>query len=215
MIARAAAAPPSADNAAAACGMPARNRSILRLTPITPVDATSVSCVVHPTACAANCAISRASAMPCGPVHALAQPLLVMMARTCPWLAARCSWHSSTGAAFAMLTVKIPAAWAGRSLTIRARSGLPLALIPQCSPEARNPAGAVTPPSIDRRLLTMVHHADGGSHGRSHGGSRAGSHGGSRVLEIQHDCVLAALAEERAGRAVVRDLLGHPGVGHD
>ena len=40
MIARAAAAPPSAASAVTACGMPARILSILRLTPMTPVDAT-------------------------------------------------------------------------------------------------------------------------------------------------------------------------------
>ena len=50
MIARAAAAPPSAASAATACGIPARIASILRLTPITPVDATSTCSSLQPTA---------------------------------------------------------------------------------------------------------------------------------------------------------------------
>ena len=57
----------------------ARMASIFRLTPITPVDATSACAGAHPTRLAASTAISRASAMPCGPVQALAQPLLVTM----------------------------------------------------------------------------------------------------------------------------------------
>ena len=80
MIARAAAAPPSAASAFTACGMPARIASILRLTPMTPVDATRTCSSLQPTAAAVSCAISRASASPCGPVQALAQPLLVTMA---------------------------------------------------------------------------------------------------------------------------------------
>ena len=49
MMARAAAAPPSAPSAATACGMPARSVSILRLTPITPVEATSTCSTSQPT----------------------------------------------------------------------------------------------------------------------------------------------------------------------
>ena len=35
------------------------------------------------------------------------------------------------------------------------------------------------------------------------------------AIELEHDRVLAAVAEQRAGDAVVRDLFGHPGVRHD
>ncbi len=82
MIARAAAAPPLASSAFTAIGMPPRIASILRLTPMTPVDATRTCSLLQPTAAAVSCAISRASASPRGPVQAFAQPLLVTMART-------------------------------------------------------------------------------------------------------------------------------------
>src|SRR5688572_14536589 len=104
------------------------------------------------------------------------------------------------GAAFARLIVNTPAAAAGVSLTISDRSGLPLALIPQWSPLARKPDGAVTPPSTARRL-DMYLRADARRH-----------HG---AIEIKNDGVLTAVAEQRAGVAVVRDLLGHPRVRHD
>src|SRR5687768_356017 len=98
--------------------------------------------------------------------------------------------------------VNTPAAAAGTSLTISERSGLPLALIPQWSPLARKPEGAVTPPSTGRRLdmnrtATLVR---AGADLRRHDGA----------IEVEHDRVLAAVAEQRAGVAVVRDLLGHP-----
>ena len=54
MIARAAAAPPSAASAFTACGMPARILSILRLTPITPVEATSTWSSGQPTVAAVS-----------------------------------------------------------------------------------------------------------------------------------------------------------------
>ena len=148
MIASAAAAPPSVDSASIAAGMPARRAGIFRFTPMTPVEATSTSRGSQPMPCAASTVISRASARPCGPVQALAQPLLVTTARARPPDAARCSCETSTGAAWAMFVVNTAAAAAGVSLTSSARSFLPLALMPQCSPAARNPAGAVTPPGI-------------------------------------------------------------------
>ena len=86
MIARAASAWPSRDSAATAAGMPVRIASIFRLTPMTPVDATSACDGAQPTRLAASTAISRASAMPCGPVQALAQPLLVTMTCAMPSL---------------------------------------------------------------------------------------------------------------------------------
>ena len=110
MMPRAAAAPPDSLSAAAACGMPVRSLSIFRLTPITPVDSTSTCDTSQPTAAAVNVAISWASARPCGPVHALAQPLLVMMARARPPVAARCFSQTSNGAALARFNVNTPAA---------------------------------------------------------------------------------------------------------
>ena len=67
----------------------ARTLAIGRATPITPVDATSTSLVLQPIALAASSAISFASATPCGPVQAFAQPLFVMMALARPPVAAR------------------------------------------------------------------------------------------------------------------------------
>ena len=81
MIASAASAPPSALRRAAAAGMPVRSAAILRFTPMTPVDATRTSVGAQPSTAAVSAAISRASARPCGPVQALAQPLLVTTAR--------------------------------------------------------------------------------------------------------------------------------------
>ena len=64
--------------------------------------------------------------------------------------------------------MKTPAAVAGASLTISDRSGLPLALMPQCRPLARKPDGAVTPPAIDaevrhERATAVRRPFDGGS----------------------------------------------------
>src|SRR4030095_13048697 len=98
--------------------------------------------------------------------------------------------------------VSSAAADAGVSLTISDRSGLPLALMPQCRPLARNPDGAVTPPSIDRLDMNRRSFADGSTDARRT----------CDVRNLEHHRVLAAVAEQRAGNAVVRDLLRHPGV---
>ena len=118
MIARAAAAPPSADSAAAAVGDAGATLSMFSFTPITPVDATSTSDAQRsrpPSPCArpspARHRCRRA------PVQALAQPLLMTTARRVPPLCVRCSRDSSTGAAFARLVVKTPAALAGAVAT--------------------------------------------------------------------------------------------------
>ncbi len=53
-------------------------------TPMTPVDATSTCSAAQPIASATACAISRATARPASPVHALAQPLFTTTAAACP-----------------------------------------------------------------------------------------------------------------------------------
>ncbi len=58
------------------------------------------------------------------------------------------SRDTMTGAACARLVVKTAAAEAGRSDAITARSSPPFALIPQATPAAVKPRGAVTLPSI-------------------------------------------------------------------
>jgi hypothetical protein len=88
-------------------------------------------------------------------VQAFAQPLLLTTARARPWLAARCAFETSTGAACAWLVVKTAAADAVVSLTTSARSCLPFALMPQCRPAARKPRGAVTPPSSSLIVYAM------------------------------------------------------------
>ena len=79
-----------------------------RATPMTPVEATTTSAGRHSTASATRRAVSRASRRPPSPVAALAQPALITMARA--WPPARCSRETSTGAAWARLRVKTPAA---------------------------------------------------------------------------------------------------------
>ena len=182
MMARAAAAPPS--GASAADGL--RNAGAQRVH--LQVDADHAGRRDQhllgrrsPTAAAVSAAISRASAMPCGPVQALAQPLLVTMARR---LAAGrrpgASSHTSTGAALARLVVKTPAALRRRVADdAAARSGLPLALMPQCRPLARKPDGAVMPPANGDAISATA---------GPHGGARAGARLGMRLpRQVQDD----------------------------
>ena len=77
--------------------------------------------------------------MPCSPVQALALPLLVTTARIEVDGVRLCD--TTTGAATTWLRVYTPAATTGWSATIRARSGFPLGLIPQDTPEYRKPGG--------------------------------------------------------------------------
>src|SRR5439155_624210 len=80
------------------------------------------------------------------PGQALAQPLLTTIARATPPERARCCRDTTTGAAWARLTVKTAAAVAGDSETSSARSSPLFALIPALMPAARKPRGVVTPP---------------------------------------------------------------------
>jgi hypothetical protein len=86
MMARAASLPFAGDSAPAAARMPAMMRSILSVTPMTPVLATRTSSGVQPTAVAVSTAIMRACARPSSPVQAFAHPLFTTMARAVPWV---------------------------------------------------------------------------------------------------------------------------------
>jgi hypothetical protein len=89
MIARAISAPVSRASAAAAVRMPGTTRSILRPTPITPVEATSTSSAAQPSAAAVSAVMRTALAMPSSPVQALAHPLLTTTARARPLVEVR------------------------------------------------------------------------------------------------------------------------------
>ena len=143
-IACAASSPPVGLKAAAARDAPARMRAIGSVTPITPVEHTSTSRSSIPSAPATAAAISRASAIPCSPVQALAQPLLMATARA--WPAATRSRSSCTGAAATRLVVKTAATAAGVSETSNAKSLRFGYLIAASTPAARKPRAAVTPP---------------------------------------------------------------------
>ena len=107
-------------------------------------------------------AINRASLSPWEPVQALAFPELATIACARP----RFRWarQTLTGAAHTWLVVNIPAAVAGTSDTINAKSRfLPLSdpfpvprrLISQNTPAARKPFGAVTDPDKTFNLFFM------------------------------------------------------------
>src|SRR5690606_35841386 len=142
--ASAAAASSLRPSAARALAMPASTLSMGSRTPMTPVEATATSCGAVPRASATSAAMRRASARPSGPVTALALPLLATTARSLP--PATCSRVTCTGAACTLLVVNTAAAAAGTSDTMTATS-LRLRLMPACTPAARKPAGAVTPPA--------------------------------------------------------------------
>src|SRR4029077_12195495 len=100
---------------------------------------------------------------PSAPVQALAQPLLTTIARATPFERARCSRHTTTGAATARLVVKTAAACAGVSDTTPARSRALLALMPAATPAARKPRAAVIPPGIVEEPLIYATGAGAGS----------------------------------------------------
>ncbi len=128
--------------------MPLMMASVLSAWPITPVEATSTELGEMPSEEAAAQAISSAASYAPG-AQAFALPLLAIMALALPDLSLSIS--SSTGAALTELRVKTPAAVHSVSEKISARSSfsrlLPR-LTPQCTPDAENPDGAVTPPSV-------------------------------------------------------------------
>ena len=144
MIASAAVAPPSSDNAATICGMPASILSIGSGTPIKPVEQTSTSSVCKPNSLAVRAHIRRAWSKPTSPLQKLALPLLRMTARALP--SARCSRSMAIDAPCTLLVVYTAAAFAGRVEYTSAKSLAPDSLTPAWMPAARYPLGAVTPP---------------------------------------------------------------------
>ena len=108
-------------------------------TPMTPVEHTSTSWGLQLSADATSAVMASAFRMPGSPVAALELPELTMTARA---ESEGTRWRDTmTGAPQTLLVVKTPAAAAGRSETKSARSGLPLALMPQVVPEAEKPDG--------------------------------------------------------------------------
>src|SRR5512134_817163 len=92
-----------------------------RYCPMTPVDETNTSCRPTPVAAAVASTIAHASFNPRSPVHALAFPLFTTNARKVPEDFS-CCLQTNTGAAWTLLVVKSPAAYAGTSEKRRARS---------------------------------------------------------------------------------------------
>jgi hypothetical protein len=112
--------------------------------PMTPVLATRTSSGDMSSFVAARFAISRASASPCPPVQALAQPEFTTTACARPF--AIRLWDKTTAADLIWLVVKTPAAVQGTSEQRIAKSGSPLLFIPARTAPARNPEAEVTPP---------------------------------------------------------------------
>ena len=105
---------------------------------MTPVEAVSTSFTGMPSAFAVAATTAWQSFTPCSPVKALALPLLTIMARLVleVWSAFRLI---GTVGDTTWLSVNTPAAVAGTSETISARSLTPFFLRPQATPPARNP----------------------------------------------------------------------------
>ncbi len=123
--------------------------------PITPVEQTRTSSGGTSRAFAVLSTMVQASFNPSSPVQALALPLLAIIALAFPLFI--CWEETSTGAALTRLVVKTPAARASFVENKRLRSGRSF-FIPQAMPPARNPWGAVTPPSIFSS--SMIHPLD-------------------------------------------------------
>ncbi len=103
-----------------AFGMPASSTGIGSGRPITPVEATSTCSGAQPSSRATSSAMRSASARPCSPVQAFALPEQMTIARA-SGRGSR-SRLTCTGAAHTRFCVNTPAAAAGESLTMTARS---------------------------------------------------------------------------------------------
>src|SRR5688572_2981006 len=208
MMARAASLPLEAERARAAARIPATTRSMFRVTPITPVLATSTSSGVHPTAAAVSTAIMRAWARPTSPVHAFAHPLLTTTARAMPCVSPMCRRDTMTGAACARFVVKSAAADAEVSAARMARSSAVAAgLMPQCTPAVVNPAGAVMPPFAGVRRTSASDAASAMQRGQRHECL-------VRAPQLPQHRILPATSEVWAGVAVGHDFFRQPHVRH-
>jgi hypothetical protein len=106
---------------------------------MTPVEHTKTVSSGQPSSFATAAVIALASAIPGSPVAALEFPELMMTARAS--VEGTRPFETMTGAPQTRFVVKTPAEAAGRSETNKARSGFPLALIPQVVPDAVKPTG--------------------------------------------------------------------------
>ncbi|OGX40422.1 MAG: hypothetical protein A3C53_02480 [Omnitrophica WOR_2 bacterium RIFCSPHIGHO2_02_FULL_68_15] len=134
MIASAAAREPRGLSPAASAGRAATIRRVGIGRPMTPVEATSTRCGSIPRARAVSRTIVLASRSPCGPVQALALPLLATIACALPRF--RIGRQRRIGAAASVLVVSVPAASAGSRETMRAMSRRPRTLMPAPTPWA-------------------------------------------------------------------------------
>src|SRR5690606_2417457 len=105
--------------------------------PITPVEARKTCPSAHPTAAAADLAVSSVAARPLDPVKALAFPEFTTTARALP--CGRLARQKSTGADGHFDRVKTPATAAGWSKTISRTSVRFLYLMPAAAVAIRRP----------------------------------------------------------------------------
>src|SRR3954447_18318783 len=106
-----------------------------------PVEEGNTSFGLHPNACATAAQVACAASRPAWPAAQLALPALIATARTLLRVARRCSWSTSTGAAFTRFAVNAAAALAGASAIIKAKSVRPLAFNPAFVAPKRKPFG--------------------------------------------------------------------------
>src|SRR6185503_12121128 len=132
------------DSRAAASAIPASTCSIGSGTPMTPVEATSISAGAAPIACAACACMRRASRSPAAPVSALALPLFTTRPRALPFAFASAARDTPTGAAATRFLVNTAAAGHARSATISPTSNPPFCLIPALTPANEKPLTAIT-----------------------------------------------------------------------
>ena len=153
MIASAASIPPSSLRLATTCGKPLLILSSGSGTPMRPVDSTTTSSSERLSRAAVCAAMAMASDSPWAPVTALATPELITTA--CGWALRRCDFDTRSGAACTWFVVNMAAPVArGRDRMI-ARSFRPFRRIPEDTPLATKPPGAVTltvPPPTSKAL---------------------------------------------------------------
>ena len=106
---------------------------------ITPVENGKTCCADTPRRCASASQVLRARAKPSAPVPALALPVLISKARICP-PAAKCAWHTCTGAAQKRLAVKAAPTLVPSSSKNTVKSLRSALRIPACTTPMRTPA---------------------------------------------------------------------------